>query len=1045
MKKKVDCKWIKYNAMKLEKGIYENLIDSKLAADIKVSEENGLICSKDAMDAAESSRMLAEYLAEAVRRKLDDSEKSLADKKDLVNAILDTEIFAGDKSAIVETNLLTEVMDRREAAERKAVKREALRPRTGFRVSNLFTGGQSAVQLGHEIVRDIASADRICIIVSFLRLSGIRMLLEDLRRFCEVDGHRLQIITTTYCGITEAKAVEQLASLPNTEIRISYNTEIERLHAKAYIFVRNSGLSTAYIGSSNLSKSAQTDGLEWNLRVTNVENPHIIKSALATFDMYWNSENFEDFGIGGIEKFNRELKRQRDAKDPQKQFEMFNRYQVLPHQKQILDRLQVEREENDIWRNLVVAATGTGKTVVAAFDYKRFHEHNRNRSRLLFVAHRKEILKQSERTFRSVMCDQNFGERWDGESKPVAGLDHLFISITMLNNRMDDTFKELGADYYDYIVIDEVHHAAADSYKNIISFFKPKILLGLTATPERMDGQSLLPDFGGRISAEIRLPQALDEGLLTPFQYFCISDTVDLREDGLMRGDKLIVDKLSDKLCDGERVNLIVKTLGRYLPDEHNCRALCFCSDKRHAQFMAERFAENGLRSGCLTSDVSAEERVRLNYAIQKGEINYLFVVDIFNEGVDIPEIDTVLFLRPTDSLTVFLQQLGRGLRLCESKDCLTVFDFVAQMNRRYDFSEKFRALSLQKKADVKKQIQENFPDLPHGCAIFMERKAREYVLQNIQKATFRKNILIDMLRKCDGTPTISEFLKDNSFDVRVLYNKNCWTKIKKEAGKCTYDEDRLTKLFEKGIGRLTHINSASQIRFIRRFLNDGCSWQMSDRERCFATMLYYALFQEPVKNLGFGNMQEALETIRNYPLFVQEIRELTDYIMENLEFRTSVLSEAYPSALELHGCYSREEIFIIFGLQDENKQRKGHVAGLQYVEDCDTELFFVTLNKSDKDFSPTTQYDDYFISADRFHWQSQNRDSHGNRGDRYVHNNGRRFMLFVRENKRDGFGNTSPYYCMGMLNYLDSYGDFPMNIRWQLEQPALPQFIKAV
>ena len=206
--------------------------------------------------------------------------------------------------------------------------------------------------------------------------------------------------------------------MPNTEIRISYNTEIERLHAKAYIFVRNSGLSTAYIGSSNLSKSAQTDGLEWNLRVTNVENPHIIKSALATFDMYWNSENFEDFGIGGIEKFNRELKRQRDAKDPQKQFEMFNRYQVLPHQKQILDRLQVEREENDIWRNLVVAATGTGKTVVAAFDYKRFHEHNRNRSRLLFVAHRKEILKQSERTFRSVMCDQNFGNDGMGSLNP---------------------------------------------------------------------------------------------------------------------------------------------------------------------------------------------------------------------------------------------------------------------------------------------------------------------------------------------------------------------------------------------------------------------------------------------------------------------------------------------------------------------------------------------------------------------------------------------------------------------------------------------------
>lgn len=299
LKKKVDCKWIKYNAMKLEKGIYENLIDSKLAADIKVSEENGLICSKDAMDSAESSRMLAEYLAEAVRRKLDDSEKSLEDKKIwLMQSLIRKSLLA------INLRLSRPIFLRKSwtGGKRQSVKlsRGGASAAHGFPCQQSFTGGQSAVQLGQEIVRDIASADRICIIVSFLRLSGIRMLLEDLRRFCEVDGHRLQIITTTYCGITEAKAVEQLASLPNTEIRISYNTEIERLHAKAYIFVRNSGLSTAYIGSSNLSKSAQTDGLEWNLRVTNVENPHIIKSALATFDMYWNSENFEDFGIEGL-------------------------------------------------------------------------------------------------------------------------------------------------------------------------------------------------------------------------------------------------------------------------------------------------------------------------------------------------------------------------------------------------------------------------------------------------------------------------------------------------------------------------------------------------------------------------------------------------------------------------------------------------------------------------------------------------------------------------------------------------------------------------
>ncbi len=298
--------------MKLKKGVYETLISSRVASDIRETEaDSSRQCETAPIDVAESAKLLAGYLSGVVRKRLEDSGLTVEQKAKIVNDILKSLSANGGERIVEEPQLLTAVMSSQRAAQLKATKQRVVRPLSGFRVSNLFTGGQSATPLGAEILRDVASADRIYIIVSFLRLSGIRMILDELRRFCAVDGHSLRVITTTYCGITEGKAIEQLAALPNTEIRISYNANIERLHAKSYIFIRNSGFSTAYIGSSNLSHSAQTDGLEWNIRVTNVENPHIIKSAIATFDQYWNSNNFEDFNVGGIEKFNKELAIQR--------------------------------------------------------------------------------------------------------------------------------------------------------------------------------------------------------------------------------------------------------------------------------------------------------------------------------------------------------------------------------------------------------------------------------------------------------------------------------------------------------------------------------------------------------------------------------------------------------------------------------------------------------------------------------------------------------------------------------------------------------------
>lgn len=1031
--------------MKLIEGTYENLITDGIKQDMLDASAEGLVCEQQDIDSAESPIMLTEHLSRIIRNRLSDESLTSEERTSFVNRLIDfleedqNERLADDKQ------MLSAVISSEEEARLKATNAKLVRPLTGFRTSSLFTGGQCKVPLNSEIERDIESADTISMVVSFLKLSGVNLIYDHLKRFCSNPQHKLRILTTTYCGVTDAKAVERLSKLPNTEIRISYNTQIERLHAKSYIFERNSGFSTAYIGSSNLSKSAQTDGLEWNIRVTNIENPHIIEAALATFDIYWNSHNFEDFREGGIEKLYKELEK---IRTPKIAADLLSKYTILPHQKQILDKLAVIRDAG-LNKNLIVAATGTGKTVISAFDYKQFTEQMEGAHRLLFVAHRQEILIQSRLTYRSVLQqDTNFGDLWVGDARPTSGIDYLFISVQTFNSKFETVFDKLSADYYDYIVIDEAHHLVADSYRNILNKFKPKLLIGLTATPERMDGVSLLPDFGNQISAEIRLPKALDEGLLTPFQYLCISDDTDLTDNELMQGDRYVASKITEKLCNRERVGLIVNRLNYYLPDENKCRALGFCATKRHAQYMADEFCKLGLKAAFLTSD-NDEERLTLNKQLAKGEINYLFVVDIFNEGVDIPAVDTVLFLRPTESLTIFLQQLGRGLRLYPGKQQLTVFDFVAQLNQKYDFASRFRSLMTRTDKSVVDQVQNGFTLLPHGCTIHMEEKAQEYVLQNIKAAIYDKRRLVRELRTYPHEPSLREFIENNGQDVRLIYKGgNCWASLKREARLCDYTDDENTRLFTKGIGNLVHVNSISYLNFIRKVMIAAGHVQCNDeREETFALMLYYSLFGDRISRVGVANIYEALARLKNYPAFVHEVIELVEYLISCLDTKTFAVGEGMPVSLEQYGCYTREEVFVIFGRQTAERTMQGSVAGVFNIEELNTELFFVTLNKSDKDFSANTMYNDYVVSEDEFRWESQNSDSHEGKGRRFVEQrtNGKKFLLFVRENKKDGYGNTSPFICFGLVDYIRSKDDKPMKINWRMHQRILPRFLNAV
>lgn len=1028
--------------MSLIPGVYENLINDSTQKEIQEAESSDLSIKKTEIDDAESPKLLADYISQAIQKKLSDNEMSIAKKVDFINKIIKNAGIDDSNYIVDHKQMLSEIITKSEEAERSIKKLEPSRPISGFRVSNLFTGGKG-LQLQSEIIKDIESADNICMIVSFLKLSGVRLIIDSLKKFCSKEGHTLRIITTTYCGVTDGKAVEQLSQLPNTEIRISYNATIERLHAKSYIFHRNSGLSTAYIGSSNLSRSAQTDGLEWNIRVTNVENSHILKTAQATFDIYWESKNFEDFNDGGIAKFNEEAKIQRNGNN-EKSTDIYQRYILLPHQKTILEKLSLEREAG-CHKNLIVAATGTGKTIVSAFDYREFSLHNKQKNRLLFIAHREEILKQSLRAYRSVLQDYNFGSIWTGKSNPD-GTDYLFVSIQTFNSKRQ-IFQNLGKDYYDYIVIDEAHHSKAGSYRNVFDLFQPKLLVGLTATPERMDGQSLLPDFDGHISAEIRLPQALDDGLLTPFQYLCISDITNYSDDLLWKNGKYDVELLTKKLIDQERTALIVQKLKQYLPDECDCRALCFCASVEHAKFLTEDLRKYGFKVDYLVGESNVEHRNNICTRLANKEINYLCVVDIFNEGVDIPEVDTVLFLRPTESLTIFLQQLGRGLRLSPGKQMLTVLDFVGQANKQYDFTSRFRSLLTRTDKSVEHQVKNGFTFLPQGCSIHMEELAQQYVLENIHAAIYNSKRLIKELSLYEYIPTLGQFINMNGQDVRLIFkNGNCWSSLKKAAGKCYYKEDAITQRLEKGMGNLIHTNILSYIEFVEKMVESKGSYRhKNDEEYAYAIMLYYALFQDRISKIGFTSIYEAFNRLESYPIFLQEMKEIMQYLKKSLSNKTFSISDDMPRSLKQYGCYTKEEVFAVFGRQQEDLKMQGAASGIYKINELNTELFFVTLNKSEKDFSPTTLYDDYVISESKFHMQSQNTDSHSGSGSRFVDqtNNHKRFLLFVRDSKKDGYGNTSPYYCFGFVNYIRSYGDCPMNIEWEVEKPILPQFIR--
>ncbi|WP_418638534.1 DUF3427 domain-containing protein [Winogradskyella sp.] len=1035
----------------MNQGIYEQLVTQLVSEKLKELDKNKFFLKKNLIDKEEASSVLSKHLSKTLKQAFDIIGKNKIEQQiQIANKIiklLKQEIGKqefDDDLVKIEGEILKAVFSKTDAHfSNLDLHLKEITPYTTLTQSELFTGGNGGLSLESELKKEILSSDKINLLVSFIKFKGIIILEKELREFTERGG-KLKVITTTYIGATDYKAILLLSKLPNTEIKISYNTSNERLHAKAYLFYRNSGFHTAYIGSSNFSRSALTDGLEWNLKVTTKEVSHIIDKFQKTFDAYWQSEDFELFDDSiHKEKLQDSLKQSKFSKPFENTTVHFD-IKPFPYQNEVLEKLEVERSIHNRFRNLVVAATGTGKTVISAFDYKRFRKNNKS-SKLLFLAHRKEILQKSLSTFQGVLKNNNIGELWVDGLVPD-NFEYVFASVQTVNNQLE--IENISADYYDYIIIDECHHQKAKSYRSILNYFKPKVLLGLTATPERMDGGDILEDFDNKIAAEIRLPEAMNRKLLCPFQYFGITDSIDLSNVKWIRG-RYVASELTDIYTESDRrVVEIITALDKYTKDINDVRALGYCVSMEHAKYMAEKFTLAGLKADYLTSN-NSKDRVLVRRKLEKKEINYLFVVDMFNEGIDIPEIDTVLFLRPTESLTVFLQQLGRGLRLHEEKDCLTVLDFVGNSHSEYNFESKFRALIGKTNTTVLKEIEDNFPHLPLGCSIILEKKTKETILKNITAATsLNKNKIIQKIQQFKHDTnlplTIGNFSGFYNIPLQLIYKRGSWKRLCQLAGKINdFDSENEKAIVSAISNKWLSTNSLSYFSFILKIAKQNFNINISEfnpNEKTMLLMLHYDVWQ---KEKGFDSLEKSIKAIGSNSVLVEEIKEVLEVLVENIDFKELPIQLPYDQPLKLHSRYTRDQILAAFRKSSFEKKYLS-MEGTVENKDLNTEILFINLIKSEENFSPTTMYDDYAVNELLFHWQTQNqaRPDLG-KGLSYINHKktNKKILLFVREKAKNEFGNSLGYVFIGEGKLKDYYGSKPMSINWELSEP-MPHYL---
>ncbi|WP_017755041.1 DEAD/DEAH box helicase [Calidifontibacillus oryziterrae] len=918
-----------------------------------------------------------------------------------------------------------------------------------------------------ELIHSMDSCLSFNFSVAFINFSGLQLLLDPLKE-AEKKGINGKIITSTYLNFTDAKSLEKISEFKNVALKVFVTDKEIGFHTKAYIFEYVDTFKVI-IGSSNITQSALKSNIEWNVEVISKQNATFIKDVLKEYDILWNtSEDANEEFIKRYEDFLNNVKRM------QYNHSMIyeNHEYIVPNrmQRRAIENLERLRSFGEN-RALVIAATGTGKTFMSAFDVKNFKPR-----RLLFIVHREEILKKAKETFEKLLPNEKLTFGLLTGTYKEKNTDYVFTT----NLTISKCYREFDRDYFEYIIVDEAHHATSSTYQDVLNYFEPKFTLGMTATPERSDSRNVFDLFDNNVALEVRLHDALEDELVIPFHYFGITDF-----EGIDLSDVNIDDisEITRRLKVNERVDFIIEKMCFYGHDGIKRKCLGFCASIEHAQYMANEFNLRGYTSVCLFGDHSSEKR---EYYIQRlendhDELEFIFTVDIFNEGVDIPSVNTVLMLRPTNSPIVFIQQLGRGLRKFKDKSFLTVLDFIGNHNKTFLIAIALNGSRYYDKESLKVAIATGFSNIPGCTHIQMDRISQERILSQIDKENFNSlkylkeeyfefkklnqgiipYLLLDYL-KYDGAPDPIKFINREKtyiqFVAKVEKEKNLENLLQNNPFERTLKELSsklpLKRIYEFVIIKyLIEHNEITLEKAKHEILK-----MVRDVDGDSVLHAFEYLNQDYYDNVQIKNSIKLFEhmtgKLRKTPFFNEILKneEYKKYILDIINYGIFRYEKEFRSVYYGVPHFKMYEQYKMVDAALLSNYRKIHTSfrGSGLLTNGNDYFLFIDLHKDDN-IKESINYKDKFLNEQYFQWQTPNSTAPSSeRGKNIIFNRKRgiNLHLFVRKYKEID-GKNEPFIYIGKGDSVRYKGEKPITIKIKLQNeiPAnlYTEFIKKV
>ena len=934
-------------------------------------------------------------------------------------------------------------------------------------ISNDYKEGRKVIS---SLEDELLKCDKFDISVAFITDGGIEPLLQTLK-ILEMRGIEGRILTTDYLEFSDPKALRKLASFKNIELKMFMSEEAgEGFHTKGYMF-KNNDIYKIIIGSSNMTQKALSVNREWNTKIVSTEQGEYAKEILNEFERLWNSKyslNYEQF-IETYELNYKLIKEQRKIASAKK-ISSLEEYKLQPNAMQIsfINNLNKILEKGEK-RALLISATGTGKTYASAFALRE----NKPR-RALFLVHREQIAKQAIESYKKIFGETKTFGLLSGNSKGFEA-DFLFSTMQMMSK--EDIFKKFKEDEFDIIVIDEAHRIGASSYQKIIQYFKPKLLLGMTASPERTDGYDVYKEFNYNIACEIRLKQALEENFLCPFHYFGITD---IEFNGKTIDENTELSDFSKLTCD-ERVNYIIKQIEFYGHSGTTTNGLIFCSSKREALALSDKFNDRGYFTVVLTGEDSQEKREeainRLTSKNIEEKIDYIFTVDIFNEGVDIPEINQVIMLRPTESPIVFVQQLGRGLRKAIDKEYVVILDFIGNYKNNFMIPIALSGDRSYNKDNIRRYVLEGERIIPGSSTIHFDEISKKRIFEAIDHADFTDIKLIkenytNLKRKLGRIPSLLDFDKYGEMDVfKIFDNKSLGSYYKflvkyekKIKIRLNMNEEKMIEFISKKIENGKRIHELELLNI----LNDESDNLLEKLQKKINVKYGFYLDEQTKRsivnvltnNFASGSGKKTYKEC----IFIEEndndyrISKNFDEMLKNKDFKNMFneliqfgisrykqnYSEKYKDTqFTIYQKYTYEDVCRL--LNWKNNEVPLNIGGYKYDRDTKTFPVFINYDKNEE-INDTIKYEDHFENSNKLIAISKSgRTILSEDVQNFINakERGIKVELFVRKNKDDKI--SKEFYYLGRMNATGNVKEFIMpntnktavEIEWILETPV--------